>query len=156
VGCVQARVNEWSLSTLPSPIPELQHAPLPLKVLWARERAPTPPYFDVFYLGSHLSPLRSWECVTWLNLTNLIQFFFFKLLKDENFVCVEYIWSRIIPIIKFEKWKIYFKNEIIGDSFVWNYRWKLKWCKKRQSTSCFENYCFCLNILVKNMIFQCW
>jgi hypothetical protein len=32
------------LSILPSPIPELQHAPLPLQVLWARERlqVPTP------------------------------------------------------------------------------------------------------------------
>jgi hypothetical protein len=28
---VHARVSEWSLSTFPSPIPELQHAPLPLK-----------------------------------------------------------------------------------------------------------------------------
>jgi hypothetical protein len=36
---------EWiSLSILPSPIPELQHAPLPLQVLWAKERlqVPTP------------------------------------------------------------------------------------------------------------------
>jgi hypothetical protein len=35
---------EWSLSTLPNPIPELQHAPLPLQVLWAREwlQVPTP------------------------------------------------------------------------------------------------------------------
>jgi len=58
---VQAHVSEWSLSTLPSPIPELQHAPLPLKVLWAKERASTPSFSAVFYLGSHLSPLRSWE-----------------------------------------------------------------------------------------------
>ncbi len=55
---------EWiSLSILPSPIPELQHAPLPLKVLWARERVPTPPSSAVFHLDSHLSPSRSWECV---------------------------------------------------------------------------------------------
>jgi hypothetical protein len=67
--------QEWSLSTLPSPIPEFQHAPLPLKVLWARERAPTPPFSVVSYLGSHLSPLRSWECVTKSLLTqNLSQF----------------------------------------------------------------------------------
>ncbi len=39
---MHARVSEWSLSTLPSPIPELQPAPLPLKGLWARERASTP------------------------------------------------------------------------------------------------------------------
>jgi hypothetical protein len=52
------------LSILPSPIPELQHAPLPLKVLWARERAPTPPPSAIFHLDSHLSPSRSWECVT--------------------------------------------------------------------------------------------
>jgi hypothetical protein len=55
---------EWiSLSILPSPILELQHAPLPLKVLWARERIPTPPSV-VFHLDSHSSPSRSWECVT--------------------------------------------------------------------------------------------
>ncbi len=29
--CKPMWVSEWSLSTLPSPIPELQHAPLPLK-----------------------------------------------------------------------------------------------------------------------------
>jgi hypothetical protein len=55
---------EWiSSSILPRPIPELQHAPLPLKVLWARERIPTPPSSVVFHLDSHLSPARSWECV---------------------------------------------------------------------------------------------
>jgi hypothetical protein len=55
---------EWiSLSILPSPIPELQHAPLPLKVLWAWERIPTPPSSVVFHLDSHLSLARSWECV---------------------------------------------------------------------------------------------
>jgi len=53
VGFVQASVNEWSLSTLPSPILELQHAPLPFKVLWTRECALTPPSFVVFYLDSH-------------------------------------------------------------------------------------------------------
>ncbi len=43
---------EWvSLSILPNPIPELQPAPLPLKGLWARERAPTPPYSAAFLLG---------------------------------------------------------------------------------------------------------
>jgi len=76
VGCVQARVSEWSLSTLPSPILELQHALVPLQVLWAKERAPIPPSFVVFYLGSHLSPLRSWECVilgTWLHTTLLYE-----------------------------------------------------------------------------------
>jgi len=57
---------EWiSLSILPSPILELQHAPLSLQVLWARERIPTPPSSVIFHLDSHLSPSRSWECVTW-------------------------------------------------------------------------------------------
>jgi hypothetical protein len=56
---------EWiSLSILPSPILELQHAPLPLKVLWARERVRTPPSSIVFHLDSHLSPSRSWECAS--------------------------------------------------------------------------------------------
>jgi hypothetical protein len=45
------------LVTLPNPIPELQHAPLPLKVLQARECAPTPYFSVIFSLDSHLSPL---------------------------------------------------------------------------------------------------
>jgi len=63
VSYVQARVSEWSLLTFPSPILKLQHAPLPLKVLWARERAPTPPPSTVLYSNSLLSLARSWECV---------------------------------------------------------------------------------------------
>jgi hypothetical protein len=51
VGFVQARVSEWSLSTLPSPIPELQQAPLLLKMLWTKECASTPPS-DVFFLDN--------------------------------------------------------------------------------------------------------
>jgi hypothetical protein len=47
------------LVTFPSPILELQHAPLPLKVLQTRERASTPCFSDVFSLDSHLNPLRS-------------------------------------------------------------------------------------------------
>jgi hypothetical protein len=35
----------------------------PSKVLWTRERAPTPFSSVVFYLDSHLSPSRSWEHV---------------------------------------------------------------------------------------------
>jgi len=42
-----------------SPIPELQHAPLPLKVLWARECTSTPPSSVDFHLESHLSLLKS-------------------------------------------------------------------------------------------------
>jgi hypothetical protein len=40
----------------------------PSKVLWTRERAPTPYSSNVFYLESHLSPSRSWDRVTceWL------------------------------------------------------------------------------------------
>jgi len=41
-----------------SPILELQHALLLLKVLWVRECASTPPPFTVFYLDSHLNPSR--------------------------------------------------------------------------------------------------
>ncbi len=64
MGCVQACVSEWSLSTLPSPIPELQHAPLPFKVLRAKERASTFPPSDVLYLDSLLNLAKSWECIT--------------------------------------------------------------------------------------------
>ncbi len=37
----------------------------PSKCCELKERASTPPSFAVFYLDSHLSPLKSWECVTW-------------------------------------------------------------------------------------------
>jgi hypothetical protein len=47
------------LVSLPSPILELQDAPLPLKVLRVKERASTPSFFVVFNLASHLSPLRN-------------------------------------------------------------------------------------------------
>jgi hypothetical protein len=47
------------LVTLPSPIPELQHAPLPFKVLRARECALILCFSTTFSLGSHLSPLKS-------------------------------------------------------------------------------------------------
>jgi hypothetical protein len=61
---VQARVSEWSLSILPSPIPELQHTPLPLKCC---ELGNVPQLFHssaAFHLDSHLSFVRSWGCVS--------------------------------------------------------------------------------------------
>jgi hypothetical protein len=47
------------LITFPSPIPELLHAPLPLKMLRAKERALTPCFSIILSLDSHLSPLKS-------------------------------------------------------------------------------------------------
>jgi hypothetical protein len=47
------------LVTFPSPIPELQYASLPLKMMLAKERALTLCFLVVFSLDSHLSPLRS-------------------------------------------------------------------------------------------------
>jgi hypothetical protein len=47
------------LVTLPNPIPEFQHAPLPFKVLRARERAPIPCFSVIFSLEPYLNPLRS-------------------------------------------------------------------------------------------------
>ncbi len=58
MGYVQACVSEWSLSTLPSAISELQHAPLPLKVLWAKERALTLPSSAIFLLGFTFEPFE--------------------------------------------------------------------------------------------------
>jgi hypothetical protein len=60
---IVCRPVEWISLSIPSPISELQHAPLPLQVLWARECISTPPSSAVFHLDSHLSPSRSWECV---------------------------------------------------------------------------------------------
>jgi hypothetical protein len=47
------------LVILPSPTLELRHAPLPLKVLRAKERALTPCSSAIFILGSHLSLSRN-------------------------------------------------------------------------------------------------
>jgi hypothetical protein len=54
-----------------------------------------------------------------------------KLKKDENFICDEYTWTKIIFVKKHEKWEIIFKNEAIGD-FLYEFlgeEWK--WYKKR-------------------------
>ncbi len=47
------------LSIFVVPILELQHTPLPPKVLRAMERAPALDFFDVFTLNSHLSLSKS-------------------------------------------------------------------------------------------------
>ncbi len=52
--CQLFLVPSWSSNT----------SPLPLKVFWARERAPTPSPSVILYLDSILSPLRSWECIS--------------------------------------------------------------------------------------------
>jgi hypothetical protein len=56
---------EWiSLSIPPSPIPELQHAPLPLQVLWARERLQVPTPFALPHTWNPQMGLQgTWECV---------------------------------------------------------------------------------------------
>jgi hypothetical protein len=56
---MQVYVNDWLLVILPSPIPELQHAPPPPKVLRAKECAPTFYFFVVFNLDSHWSLSKS-------------------------------------------------------------------------------------------------
>ncbi len=60
--------------------------------------------------------------------------------------------KKITFVTKFEKWEIYFKNEVIGDFFneILGEEWK--WYKKDNPRNVFENYYFCLNILPKNMI----
>jgi hypothetical protein len=84
---------EWiSLSILPSPIPELKHAPLPLKVLWAREHIPTPPSSAVFHLDSPLNPSRSWECV------NNPSFGVWLCHKDTNYIFRLFCYFRLYNI----------------------------------------------------------
>ncbi len=51
LGFVQASVSKWSLLILPSPFPELQHAPLPLQSAASQGVCPTPYSSTVFYLG---------------------------------------------------------------------------------------------------------
>jgi len=62
---VQVCVSEWLLIILPSPISELQHAPLPLKVLRAKEHAPIPYFSIVFTSNSHLSLSKSLGARHW-------------------------------------------------------------------------------------------
>jgi hypothetical protein len=56
---VQVCVSDWSLVILPSPIPELQHAPLPPKCCKSRSVHPTPWSSVVLTSYSHLSQSRS-------------------------------------------------------------------------------------------------
>jgi hypothetical protein len=77
-------VPSWSSST-----------PLyPFKVLRVTKRAPTFYSFTVFNLDSHLSPLRSWECV----IINLI-FFPFYLLKFKSESLIHH-WIYFLGIFK--------------------------------------------------------
>ncbi len=57
---------EWlKLVNLPSPIPELQHTPLPLYNVVSQGTCPRLLVFLLFSVwDSHLSPSRSWECVS--------------------------------------------------------------------------------------------
>ncbi len=48
----------------------------------------------------------------------LTRFFLKKFIEDEDFVCDEHILTKIIPVIEYEKWEIYFKSEVINDIFV--------------------------------------
>jgi len=67
------------LVILPSPIPKLQHAPLPpLKVLRAREHALTPCSSVVFSLDSHLNALRG------LGVRPLMKIYLIMYLKDNQ------------------------------------------------------------------------
>jgi hypothetical protein len=107
---VQARVSEWSLSTLLSPIPKFQHALLLLKVLWARERAPTPSSSAVFYLDSPLSLSRSWECVK-LNAAVMETHWI-------HIYVVHMIW-RIRHIDKDEWWWMDIGGQMLVDGCLW-------------------------------------
>jgi hypothetical protein len=99
---------EWiSLLILPSPIPEHQHAPLPLKVLWAKERVPTPPSSAVFHLDSHLSPSRSWECVTQVPILGVKESsFHFSKVGLRQWWCKSRCSNMCTPLIKPSKWTL--------------------------------------------------
>ncbi len=98
------------MSTLPSPIPELQHAPLPLKVLRARERALTSPPSAVLYLDSLLNPSRSWESIQFIIWTTNLSWFFvkgFQIVKHTSEIvmflhCCKYwrpkMWGKLVCV----------------------------------------------------------
>jgi hypothetical protein len=44
----------WSLSILPSPIPELQHAPLPFQSVVSQGTCPDSLFFHYFLFGTHI------------------------------------------------------------------------------------------------------
>ncbi len=51
-------MSEWSLSTLPSPILELQHAPLPFQSVASQGACPDSLLFCCFLFGTHIWVLR--------------------------------------------------------------------------------------------------
>lgn len=61
-----------------------------------------------------------------------------KSTKDGDLIHDEYIWKKITFVTKFEKWEIYFKNEVIGD-FAYEILGKeWKWYKKGYSINFFD------------------
>jgi hypothetical protein len=56
LGFVQVCVSSWSLSIVPSPIPELQHAPLPLQSAANQGACPNSLLFHCFQFGTHIWP----------------------------------------------------------------------------------------------------
>jgi hypothetical protein len=62
---------------------------------------------------------------TW-KLTQLLK----KINKRWRFLCDEYIWTKIIHVTKYEKWKKYFKSEATGDFLSEISAEEWKWYKK--------------------------
>ncbi len=58
--------------------------------------------------------------------------------EDGDLIRDEYIWKKLTFVTKFEKWEIYFKNEVIGDfSYeILGEEWKLY--KKGYSINFFD------------------
>jgi hypothetical protein len=53
-----------------------------------------------------------------------------KSAKDEDFIYDEYILTKMIPIIEYEKWEIYFKCEVISDFLYEILSEERKWYKR--------------------------
>ncbi len=49
-----------------------------------------------------------WKVWNWTYSIPLLKF-----TEDEDFVCDEHILTKIIPVIEYGKWELYFKSEVI-------------------------------------------
>jgi hypothetical protein len=84
--------------------------------------------FPTFYHTFVEMKFHNWKCncEIWGDLISLelgLIIFTKCLLNDGDLKMYEYIYHKIIPIIKFENLKLYCKSGVVGGMFALNFRW---------------------------------
>ncbi len=98
--------------------PETPTCPFTLKVLWAKERAPTPPSSVVFYLDSHLSLSRSWE---WFTKGRCLVI---SLFYHTN---ISFIINSLSYNIMYSSWIITSYSCPLFTVLMWSYHWQSRY-----------------------------